>query len=64
MWVYRKNEAYIVETGKPYEVGFYVSTITVYSNWHYRESYESQEEAARRVNYLNGGNGDKFIFGS
>lgn len=45
MWVFLKNKDGV------YEVGFY----TPDGSWNPTDKYETNEEAAMRVNYLNGG---------
>ena len=44
-WVYQKTEAYL------WTVGYYAPD----GRWYTDSDHSSQEEAARRVHYLNGG---------
>lgn len=45
MWVYKRTESQL------WTVGFY----DPYGNWEPESDWDSSEEAAGRVNYLNGG---------
>jgi hypothetical protein len=50
---WKDNEMYVYILSKPglYTVGFY----TPKGRWHPENDYNSKEEAAARVHYLNGG---------
>jgi hypothetical protein len=52
MWVYLKTESGSYSTGL-WTVGFYDPE----GRWHAESDYDNREEAAARVNWLNGGTG-------
>lgn len=58
MWVYIETDG-----GKLYTVGFYGPADSEgHAPWESDSDHDERQEAARRVNYLNGGNGDPYNY--
>ncbi len=53
-YYYKVNKDESIESPRRYEVGFYDPK----GDWHLEQVYDDVDEAAARVNYLNGGTGE------